>query len=143
MKKIALITLLMVVLVSCGEYTNVTETVESYTRVITVNRGDWTKWQDENNPGAYHFFQVEERNLTDYIFDEGVMQAFLYYTADDRDTMSPLPYSDFVHNENTYLGEEHFTVEFQPGWITFILKTDLNTGLPYYDSYTFVIRFLR
>jgi hypothetical protein len=152
MKKFTFIALMMVVLASCGdriteitEVTEITETVElfTYTRTITVNRENWKKIAgDDNNPGAYHYFQIEEPELTDYIFDNGVMQAFLYYSADNSDTLSPLPYSDFVSNGNTYFGEEHFTVEFQPGWVTFMLKTDYNTGLPYYDSYDFMIRFL-
>lgn len=144
MKKFTWLILLTLILAACNEYTNITEVVEPYTykRKITVNREDWKPMQDENNPGTYHFYQVKETNLTDNIFDNGVMQAFLYYYADERDTMSPLPYSDFVSDENEYYGEEHFTVEFQPGYVTFILKTDYNTGLPYYNRYDFLIRFL-
>ncbi|MDR0413276.1 MAG: hypothetical protein LBH61_05710 [Dysgonamonadaceae bacterium] len=145
MKNFVLAIVLLTVLASCDKYTNVTETIEplSFTRKITVYREDWRKSQkDENNPGDYHFYQVQEPKLTDYIFDRGVMQAFLLYNADNRDTMSPLPYSDFVINGNQYIGEEHFTVEFQPGWVTFVMKSDFNAGLPYYDSYEFIVRFL-
>lgn len=140
MKKFTWLILFVWILAACNEYTNVTEVVEpyTYTRQISVNREDWRRIQDENNPGIYHYCQVKETNLTDYIFDNGVMQAFLY----DRGTMSPLPFSDFVNDENKYYGEEHFTVEFQPGYVTFILKTDYNTGLPYYNYYDFMIRFL-
>jgi hypothetical protein len=144
MKKFTLLTLLVPLLVACNEYTNVTEVVEpyTYTRFFTVYREDWIKISgDESSPKDYFYYQIEEPTLTNYVFDKGVMQAFLYYTADDRDTMSPLPFSDFIKKGNGYV-EEHFTVEFQPGYVTFVLKTDYDSRLPYYTQYDFSFRFL-
>jgi hypothetical protein len=125
-----------------NEVTEVTEIVPyTYTKIFTITDRDWIKGSDDT--GIYYYCEIAEPKLTDEVFDYGILQAYKFYKVDGRDTMTPLPYSDFIINGG-YKWEEHFTVDFQPGYITFILKTDDHDdgSLPFYSSYEFLVRFL-
>ncbi|MDR0865219.1 MAG: hypothetical protein LBO74_09870 [Candidatus Symbiothrix sp.] len=145
MKKITLIltAFLTLVLSSCTKDEYITEVVEpyTYTQRYTVTDNDWK--EDFDDSGRYYYCQIREPNLTNEVFDYGVMQAFLYYTQDGRNTASPLPFSDFIVDQYGYKWEEQLSVEFQPGYITFILKIDDHAdSYSLYPSYDFLVRFL-
>ncbi|WP_158648437.1 hypothetical protein, partial [Candidatus Symbiothrix dinenymphae] len=98
-------------------------------------------WVWEESDSIYYcYFDVDE--LTDDIFDKGVKQAFMYYSLEGVDTQSPLPFSDFYLDGGIKM-EEHFTVEWQPGRIIFIMKPDDRKRLnPHRSSYEFLVQFL-
>ena len=151
MKKLFFIAFVALIFSACTtrEYYDVTEIVEpmTFTQTYRVTRNMWQP-STVGAPGLYYFCEIRERNLTNEIFDFGVMQAFLYYEMEGRDTMSPLPFSDFVVDRDGYRWEEQLTVEFQPGFITFILKIDDHASLdefselPFWQHYDFRVRFL-
>jgi hypothetical protein len=94
---------------------------------------------ENDDLGRYYYCQIPEPNLTNEVFYYGVMQAF-YLPAEG--VLTPLPFSDF-RIINGYEVEEYFTVEFEPGYVTFILKTsDHANRFPYFSAYDFSVTFL-
>lgn len=125
---------------SCGD--EITQIVEpnTFSQVYRIYADEMEERTDA--AGIYYEFQIREPYLTNEIFDYGILQAFLYYQKDGRDTFCPLPFSDFVVSGNLQW-EEYFTVEFQPGIIKFIQKiSDHSSDLPIVDSYDVMVRFL-
>ncbi|MDH8702232.1 hypothetical protein M2138_001592 [Dysgonomonadaceae bacterium PH5-43] len=142
MKKFVLFGLLALLFSSCED--DVTQVVEpgSFSKVYSIHIDDMERVVDES--GAYFFYSFKERELTNYIFNNGVMQAFLYYKIDGKSTLCPLPFSDFIVDEYNYKWEEQLTVEFQPGYINFILKLDdhaISEGAAYFE-YDILVKFL-
>ncbi|MDR0540777.1 MAG: hypothetical protein LBH19_01035 [Dysgonamonadaceae bacterium] len=143
MKKLGLLALLVVFFTACTkEYiTEENVNVYSYSRYFQVTRNQWKKATDQNNYFLYYYCTFSEPRLTNEILDNGSMNAYLYYKIDGLDTFSPLPYSDFIVDAD-YKWEEQLTVEFQPGYITFILKIDDFYAVSPLEYYNFVVRFL-
>jgi hypothetical protein len=142
MKKLSLLTLLVFLLASCSDEI-IHQTVEpnTYTNTYRIFANEMQKRVDP--AGTYFEYAIREPNLTDEIFDYGILQAFLYYEKDGQSTLCPLPFSDFLIMENGYQWEEHFTVEFQPGVIKFIQKiSDHATDAPVSEYYDVLVRFL-
>ena len=138
MKKVAFIGLLVLLFNSCEEDKVIAP--NEFSEVYRIYAEDMHIREDIT--GKQYYYLLDEPALTNYIFDKGIMQAFLYYKMDGQDTMSPLPFSDFVV-ENGYKREEQLTVEFQPGYITFILKIDDHSVIkPASEYYDFRVRFL-
>jgi hypothetical protein len=135
----ALIALLLS-LASCGD--EITQVVEpnTFTQNYRIYADDMSRRSDDF--GVYYEYEFREPYLTDEVFDYGILQAFLYYNKDGRDTFCPLPFSDFLVSGN-HQWEEYFTVEFQPGNIKFIQKiSDYSSDAPIAEYYDVLIRFL-
>ena len=144
MKKITLLALIAILCSACiNETREIVQEVapSTFTRTYTIFADEMVKRTDL--AGIYFEREFREPALTNWIFDNGVLQAFLYYRKDGRDTMCPLPFSDFLIDEFGYQWEEQFTVEFQPGFIKFIQKiSDHALDPPIADSYDVLVRFL-
>ena len=144
MKKYALLALIPFLFSACiTETKEVVEKVEPYTFTATykIYANDMVVRTDV--AGIYFEYEFQEPALTNTVFDYGILQAFLYYSKDGKDTLCPLPFSDFLVDENGYQWEEHFTVEFQPGRIKFIQKiSDHAMDPPVSSSYEVLVRFL-
>ena len=112
--------------------------VETYTQNYTVKQADWHIGTDDDS-GAYFYYEFREPNLTQYIYNNGIMIAYLLMNDGN---LTPLPFNDYWADGN-YMWTEQTTVEFRPGYVTFILKySDHETDIaPYYD-YTFRVRFM-
>jgi hypothetical protein len=138
------VVLVMIAFLSSCQDNPANQVVEPYTfsQDYTVNYKNWEKGNDDVS-GMYYFYTVKEPKLTQYIYDNGVMQAFLY-TNDGN--ISPLPFNDYWVNydiDPPYMSTEQITCEFVPGYITFIIKSsDHQDILPFYDDYTFNVRFM-
>ena len=143
MKKVILLSGLIVLFTSCtvNEITEVREVKPyTFTQTYRIYAKDMETRKDP--AGTYYEYQFKESNLTDEVFDYGVMQAFLYYTKDGKNTLCPLPFSDFVVRGNNQW-EEQFSVEFQPKMIKFIQKiSDHSSELPISEYYDVFVRFL-
>ena len=114
------------------------ENMNSYTQNFTVFQRDWKVGTDDDS-GNYFYYEFKEPNLTQYIYDKGVMIAYLQMNDGN---LTPLPFNDYWKDDD-YMWTEQVTVEFRPGYVTFILKySDHATNvLPYYD-YRFRVRFM-
>ncbi|GHT43059.1 hypothetical protein AGMMS49965_15980 [Bacteroidia bacterium] len=140
---IALVGMVSLLCVSCEGDTYVTEVtneVDPFTEQHTfiVDKDDWV-WNAEKS--LYTFgFEMEE--LTDYIFDSGVKLAYMSLGTENAPVYSPLPFSDFFKDEKGNPWEEHFTIEWKPRWVTFVMKpSDSGAKGISFDS-TFIIQFL-
>jgi hypothetical protein len=142
MKKFGLLVLIAVLFASCGdEITQVVEHPSTFTNFYRIYAEDMATRTDM--AGTYYEYEIREPELTSEVFEYGILQAFLYYTKDGKDTYCPLPFSDFLVDEYGYQWEEHFTVEFQPGTIKFIQKiSDHADNLPVAEYYDVMVRFL-
>ena len=142
---VAVAVVMIVFLSSCQKNDPVNQVVEPYTfsKDYKVNYKDWKKGSDDSGMYFYRTFGVPE--LTQYIFDNGTMQAFLMY---GDGTLSPLPFNDYwIETDDAgqpFYYTEQITCEFLPGQVTFIVKaSDHNPDfLPTYDDYNFNVRFM-
>ena len=138
-KKWTLAVLVMIVLIpSCTINEIHEEYMNSFTQDYTVHKDSWNVGRDDDS-GNYLYYEFREPNLTQFIYDQGAMQAFLFMNDGN---LTPLPFNDYWV-DGDYMWTEQVTCEFRPGYITFILKysdhaTDI---LPYYE-YRFKVRFL-
>ena len=134
---------MIVFLASCQKIDRSTTIIEEHYNVNTFSKDyqvlkkHWEVGRDDES-GVYFFYEFREPYLTQTIYNRGIMQAFLILKDGN---VSPLPFDDFWMDGN-YRWTEQVTVEFRPGWITFILKySDHTLDEPYYD-YDFRVRFL-
>ena len=143
MRKFLLLALIGFLFSACTEVSQVVEKVEPYTftKVYKIFADDMSQ---RTELGMVYFeYELNEPALTNEVFNSGIMQAFLYYKKDGKDTLCPLPFSDFLVDKNGYQWEEQFTVEFQPGRIKFIQKiSDYSSDPPVSNYYEVLVRFL-
>jgi len=140
----AVATVMIVFLSSCKNNDPPVQQVymNSYTQDYTVLTADWKVGTDDSS-GVYLWREFNEPNLTQEVYDYGNMQAFLWMNGDN---ITPLPFDDFwVDPDTGYMWTEQVTCEFQPGYVTFILKyndhADPKQFQPSYNRYDFRVRF--
>ena len=121
---------------SCDTNNNQQVYMNTRTLTYTVGINDWKVSSDE--VGNYMYCEFKEPALTGDIFRNGTMTAYMSFS---NGALSPLPFSDFWVDTNGYQWEEYVTCEFEPGWVTFIFKTDDQYLEPYFD-YTFVVKLM-
>ncbi|GHU63107.1 hypothetical protein FACS1894123_05210 [Bacteroidia bacterium] len=143
MKKLALLTLVVLVLSSC-EINKAPDEVNTFTQTYVVTAKSWIVGSDKS--GAYLFYEFREPTLTPYIFENGIMNAYLVMGDAISDGLSPLPFDDFLIGKDNYKWTEQVTCEFRPGFITFILKADDHYNYmgsdPYFPEHKFLVRFM-
>ena len=144
MKKFTLLASIVLLLSSCiNETKRIVETVEPYTFTNTYRVYADEMAERSDVAGTYYECEIREPKLTNEVFEYGILQAFLYYKKDGKDTLCPLPFSDFLVDNDGYQWEEQFTVEFQPGVIKFIQKiSDHAPDPPASAYYDVLVRFL-
>ncbi|MDR0546841.1 MAG: hypothetical protein LBG77_04560 [Dysgonamonadaceae bacterium] len=152
MKKFTfLLALLPALFSSCFEGDRIIEEVapNTFTQTYTVYWDTrkpyfWNEAYDDS--GLYYYCTIEEPQLTKYIMNSGLTNAYLSYIPNgvEYPVLAPLPFSDFIVDPNNdYKWEEHLTVEFATGLITFILKIDDHASIePFYPDYKFVVKFM-
>lgn len=154
MKKITFLAIVAIIMSACTteEYYTTETYVNSFSKTYTVT--DWGDPEVDPNTGEiYYFCSFPERRLTNKVFNDGVIQAYLYYTISGYDTKSPLPYSYYWEDSRGTKREEYTTVEFSPkderipndeGRITFILKFDEQGGehKPQFNAYDFIVNMM-
>jgi len=117
-----------------GNYTNF------FTQDYTVFQKDWSIETYDDESGMYYYYEFNEPYLTSYIYNNGVMQAFLYT---GNGNISPLPFNDYWIDSTGYMYTEQITCEFRPGVVSFIVKaSDHAQVLPHYPRYDFRVRFV-
>jgi hypothetical protein len=146
MRKLALLTLVVLAFSSCEINEAPDEViVNTFTQTYTVTAESWNVGRDTS--GDYLYYEFREPALTPYIFNNGLMNAYLVMGGAIADGLSPLPFDDFLIDDYGYHWTEQVTCEFRPGFITFILKADdqwLNASSldPFYNEHKFLVRFM-
>ena len=120
---------------------------DSFTKDYTVytdkkKTNHWEVGKDDAS-GDYFYCEIKEDALTADVYELGAMQAFLLM---NNGNLTPLPFNDYWYDGyyNNYHWTEQVTVEFRPGYITFILKYSDHEVVnePSYIDYTFRVRFV-
>ncbi|MDR1729869.1 MAG: hypothetical protein LBR52_04325 [Prevotellaceae bacterium] len=124
-----------------------TEEVVMNTKTVyyTVSSTDWKLFdvppeagELEESGWTYFYYDFREPFLTNMIFDNGVMNAYLVMDA-EKEIISPLPFDDYY--QGNYMWTEQVTCEFSPQNVRFIVKYndfDVQNRDPW--SYTFMVR---
>ena len=138
-KKLSLLTLVLVLLAGCETKkfyeTNVNSKTLNY--VIKPNQ-----WQESNDGGIYYYCQIKESALTNEVMNYGIYTAYINLLIGGVEVFSPLPFDDFFENTNNHRWTEQVTCEFSPGYITFILKyNDFEPAWPQ-DNYYFQVKLM-
>ena len=156
MKKFILPALIALLFSACTTEEYITEQyyydTEIFNKTYTI---DWRDWQvGSNMTGEYLFCEFREPKLTKDVFENAILNSYLYFkvSEDGPSVLSPLPFSDFRRNRHNYKWEEQLTVEYEVGYITFIMKiddhlfsddTDPSVEIPVSDFYDINVRFIR
>ncbi|MDR0832923.1 MAG: hypothetical protein LBN93_01845 [Candidatus Symbiothrix sp.] len=145
MKKIlflSLVVMLFTTACTTKEFVDIT----THNRYVTVKSNQWKIGSDDT--GNYFYYTIDEPKLTNYVLENASLNTYLYYVPKglDSDVLSPLPFSDFIVDDQGYKWEEHITVEYEPEYVTFLIKPDdhktEDTPRTFYNEYTFCVRFL-
>jgi hypothetical protein len=137
MRQITLLVLAVLAFSACTVNESPTE-VGVFSQTYTVEQNHW-KLAHDNNLGDYFYYEFKEPALTRYIYDNGIMNAYLKID----DNLYPLPFDDYWMENSGYRWTEQVTCEFRPGYITFILKyNDYNLDEPPHFPYTFLLRLM-
>ncbi|GHU79917.1 hypothetical protein FACS1894145_5120 [Bacteroidia bacterium] len=119
---------------SCEENDNYLNT---QTIFYTVNFEDWEVGSDDKS-GDYLYCTFKEPLITDPIYYNGLI---IPYKVFDEKRLTPLPSSDFWIDDVYGKVEEQLTCEIEPGYVTFILKSDDHYWDPYfYEVYKFALK---
>ena len=112
------------------------EYMNSFSQDYTVHKKDWKVGKNDDS-GDYFYYEFREPNLSQHIYEKGVMQAFMLI----NNNITPLPFDDFWM-DGGYRWTEQVTCEFRPGSVTFILKYSDHAPIEAYYDYTFRVRFM-
>ncbi|MDL2323026.1 hypothetical protein LJC52_03470 [Bacteroidales bacterium OttesenSCG-928-A17] len=148
MKKIALITLIGVLFAGCTteEYyeTYVNDYQKNYTIRSNPRQGEygWKLVSDEEY-GVYYCCIIKDKNLTNEVFNYGIMTAYLRYVYPGEGVdLHVLPFDDFYIKDGNQWTEQ-VSCAFRPGEIVFMLKNDDQIDiLPIREAYEFQVRFM-
>ena len=149
MKSFRFILLIPVLLVaSCNNKTYYEELyVDVDTKYYTVSPRSWSledfrpnPFDPEDSNCTYFYCDIVEPALTNYIFNNGIMTAYL--TDKDGRSITPLPFDNYFLDSSGYKWTEQITCEFAPQRVSFIVKyNDFEIGmLP--PECTFMVRFM-
>ena len=153
MKKFILPVLIVLLFSACTteEYYDSYYDTEIFNRTYSIDSRDWKVGEDIT--GVHLYYGFEEPRLTRDVFNNAILNSYLYFELDGGGSvLSPLPFSDFRLNRHNYKWEEQLTVEYEVGYITFILKiddhalsddTDRSVEIPIADWYDINVRFIR
>ena len=141
MKKLIFIAIAALMLSSCVRDNFITEIVlpEVWENDFRILRSDW-QWAEDELGNPYFWVERRVNQLNMEVLTYGQMQAF-FITA--RGALAPLPFSEFFEDSYGNRWGEHFTIEFEHRYITFIMRSDdLASVLPVRPFYEFNVRFL-
>jgi len=146
----SLAALIVMLFSSCSDNYYIEEIISepiSFTRYHTVQSEQWrleTQRNPDNSRFTYFYFDLAVPQLTDWVFDNGIMNCYLTNSSevDHRSFVYPLPYDDFYMEDGTWMWTEQVTCEFSPRNVRFIVKyNNFNMSVAPLD-YTFMIRLL-
>ncbi len=94
-----------------------------------------------DSPGIY-YCDVQIKELTQQIYDEGMIATYFVHYVNDIKVDSPLPFDYFDMDNTGYQWTYQYTCEISPGWITFVFK-DSSFFEENPPACTFVVKMMR
>ena len=152
MKFLRLFLLLSVLFISsCTKEYYVTEEVvmNATTVYYTIHSNDWIKvdsypgWNGlEDSGNTYFYYDFKEPKLTNWIFNNGMMNAYLETRDEQIPVLIPLPFDNYYRDNYEWAPwTEQATCEFSPQNVRFIVKyNDFDVDRPPL-TYNFMVRF--
>jgi len=116
MKKLALSSLLLLLLISCSVNEDEPDT---YWKVvnISVNANDWIRYTDNNGLNPYYACEIPMPEISSYVYSSGVVQAYYVEESPSRFQES-LPYVRHYEN-NTNIWTTTIDCAYSAGAMTF------------------------
>ena len=84
---------------------------------FTVKSEDWQLIGEGNN--QYYFYEFPWEELTENVYENGVVMGYLFTVVGDVETMTPLPYVMHRQDNQGYQWTETYTYDFNPGYVAF------------------------
>ena len=139
----------VLLLSSCGDKYYVEEVMMN-TKTIsrTVYSNNWIKvdnfpgWDGvEDSGNTFFYYDLRIPELSDFVFNKGVMNAYLETYDGQVTVLTPLPFDNYYRYNYEWAGwTEQVTCEFSLQNVRFILKyNDFDVDRPPLD-YTFMVR---
>lgn len=119
MKKLALSTLLILLMVSC---TFKDDEPETYWKVVTIsiNTNDWKAYTDNQGLNLYYACEVQMPEITSYVYTNGLIHT--YYFEEKPSFQESLPYVRHYEN-NTNLWTTTVDCAYSRGAMTFYVTS--------------------
>ena len=136
-----LISLLALFTISCiTEDQYISNDVWTFAKEYDIGTKQYPWEYDEIDDLFYCDVYIKE--LTNQVYNEGILAGYLVYYIDNKKVDSPLPYSDFFIDKYDYQWSYQYTCEFSPGRVTFIFR-DSNYAVDSPPACTFLIKMMR
>ena len=78
---------------------------------------EWFRKAMDGDP--YYMYEFQWDELTDYVYEEGIVLGYLFTQVGDIETMTPLPY--VLHRQDAKGNQwtETYTYDVSPGYVAF------------------------
>ena len=132
------VSLFAVFAVSCVEEQYIDNDVWSFAKEYDVSTEKWL-YDDVDD---LFYYDVHIKELTNQIYNEGILAGYFVYFVNNNKVDSPLPYSQFFIDSSGYQWSYQYTCEFSPGKVTFIFR-DSDYAVSNPPACTFLIKMMR
>lgn len=130
MKQLIALVLCTVALISCegpmGPPGERGERTHWFSDTYTVKSEDWQLVNGHPDElGTFYTYVFDERELTDFIYQEGRVSGYLMHRVGDLNVQSPLPftiYQGIANSNGEELWEEEYSFDFAKGSIAFYFR---------------------
>jgi signal peptidase I len=134
MKKLFLLLSIILITSSCVEKEN--DPMMVYSQDFTVRQWVW-------HPEQFYFYcDIDIPELSDYVFNYGVISTYHVVAIDGDEVIYPLPYDYYDKDGAGYRWTEQSTCEIYPGVIRFITKYDTLANYPTPPALTFRVKMM-
>jgi len=140
-KRSLLLSLFALFAISCTDRT-ITNDADVWVFVQEYNVGTTQLPWDYDEVDDLFYCDVRIPELTNQIYNEGMLAGYFVYFVGNNKVDSPLPYSDFYMDNRGTQWSHQYTCEFSPGRVTFIFR-DSNFAISSPPPCTFVIKMMR
>ncbi|GBU07512.1 hypothetical protein AwDysgo_08430 [Bacteroidales bacterium] len=94
------------------------EQVVLFTKNYKINARDWQLVGEVNGVDSYYEYLFKERNITQNIYEGGMLVAYLYQMDGKVEIQTPLPFN-FYDTNGVSLWTERYSFNYNPGEIAF------------------------
>lgn len=97
---------------------------------FTVNEGDWLLYGTEGQLGSYYYCDLNDQNLSEWIFDNGSVEVYLFDNSEERGRIQqPLPATRFKSTDKGFLYQEEYDFDYSVNKIrVYVTYNDFETA---------------